>query len=291
MKQWLLGIVAFYGCAVGAVNTDPFEEELARTSATQGYHENFIDLVELVYGQGFLSQGATDSVDLMFLGIDLEGKTLLDLGSGLGGPDLYLAKKHPVDITGIDPQPWMVERANAYLAGMQPHLRGKVQFLEMKNPCHLNQFASGTFDVVCSKEAILHLPPSSKKAFFEEIFRVLRSGGELVILDWMQGDVAYSEQTKKMMEMDGLAYHMIPAEEYENILKEVGFTQIIQKDCSQDYVRYSSSNLQTIEKQEALIEEKYDHEIYLYSVESWSDQRDAFAAKEILPTLFRAKKS
>ncbi len=66
------------------------------------YSKEFTDLVELVYGSDFLSQGGSESVDRMFEGQILDGKKLLDIGSGLGGVDFYLAERYSVDIIGLD---------------------------------------------------------------------------------------------------------------------------------------------------------------------------------------------
>jgi len=67
------------------------------------YSTGFTTLLETVYGEGFLSQGSLESVDYIFKHINLNNKTILDIGSGLGGVEIYLAKKYSLQITGIDP--------------------------------------------------------------------------------------------------------------------------------------------------------------------------------------------
>lgn len=86
-------------------------ENLIQESVSQGYHEEFIDLVEMIYGKGFLSQGGRGSVERMIAGVPIEKRKILDIGSGLGGPVLYLAEQYPIDITGLEPQKWLFERA------------------------------------------------------------------------------------------------------------------------------------------------------------------------------------
>ncbi len=56
-------------------------------------------------------------------------------------------------------------------------LKGSAQFILMDHPAHLNQFSDESFDLVISKETILHIPLEIKKAFFLEIARVLKPGG------------------------------------------------------------------------------------------------------------------
>ena len=55
-------------------------------------------------------------VDSMLEGIDLTGKKVLDLGSGLGGIDFYLAQKYAVEIVGVDVEPFIVDKAEKRLA-------------------------------------------------------------------------------------------------------------------------------------------------------------------------------
>ena len=44
-------------------------------------------------------------------------------------------------------------------------------------------FADASFDIVFSKDALLHVP--DKDALFAEIFRVLKPGGVFAASDWM----------------------------------------------------------------------------------------------------------
>lgn len=81
------------------------------STAEQGYDEGFIELVEMIYGEGFLSQGGSRSIDEMFDGVNLDEMKALDLGSGLGMYDIHLATNHNMQIIGIDPQAIMARKA------------------------------------------------------------------------------------------------------------------------------------------------------------------------------------
>ncbi|MBM3198267.1 MAG: hypothetical protein FJZ58_03320, partial [Chlamydiae bacterium] len=49
------------------------------------YSPYFVELLQVMYGaEGVISQGGTPSIEDLFIGVDLEGKDILDLGSGLG---------------------------------------------------------------------------------------------------------------------------------------------------------------------------------------------------------------
>jgi phosphoethanolamine N-methyltransferase len=48
------------------------------------YTDAMIKMLELIWGEGFMAPGGPELADRLVAGIDLEGKRLLDIGSGLG---------------------------------------------------------------------------------------------------------------------------------------------------------------------------------------------------------------
>src|SRR5690348_5420085 len=130
------------------------------------YSKEFTDLIELIYGSEFLSQGGKESIDIMFEGQILEGKKLLDIGSGLGGIDFYLAQKYNVDIIGIDRVSRLVDDANKRRTSH--HLIGDVTFVHQETDTQLNKYSDQTFDIVFSKESFLHI--EDKYSLLKEIF-------------------------------------------------------------------------------------------------------------------------
>lgn len=266
-------------------------ENLIQQSVSQGYHEDFIDLVEMIYGEGFLSQGGTASIEHMIENVAIENQRILDIGSGLGGLVLYLAERYSTDITGLEPQKWLFTRAMNSLNEKTGTLKGSAQFVLMEHPASLHQFPSESFDIVLSKESILHIPLEIKKSFFSEIARVLKPGGKIVILDWMRNtSTQYSQKTQKMMEMDGVAYHLITPAEYRSMLQDAGFSHIRMEDTSLETAGFSQRNIYKIQELAPSIKEKYGQAVYEYCIESWGYQRDAFASRELATGIFIAEK-
>ncbi len=262
----------------------------AQESACQGYDEEFIELIEMVYGKGFLSQGSQACVEKMVSGLQLEGCSMLDIGSGLGAPAIYLAEQYRINIIGAEPQQWMVERANQNLEEAQGRLRGNVTFVVLDDPSNLQQFLDSEFDIIFSKEALLHVPLEIKEDFFKEIYRVLKPGGKIVIMDWLHSSPNYSPNTKKMMEMDGLAFNLVTPIQYLNTLRSVGFTDIHLENTSIEHARFSQENMRTIEQLSSEIQSKFGRDVYEYCLESWGYQRDAFQSQEIITAIFTATK-
>lgn len=103
------------------------------------------------------------------------GMTVLDVSSGRGTQAIFYAQQFGVDVTGIDLSDDMVRtaRRNATRAGVDDRVR-----FRQGDSQHL-PFADGTFDVVVN-ECAVGIPDDSQ-AVVDEMIRVLRPGGTVVI--------------------------------------------------------------------------------------------------------------
>lgn len=255
-----------------------------------GYDDLFISLVELVYGEGLLSQGGESSIDEMFANQNLNGLTALDVGCGLGMYDILIAKKNKIDIIGIDPHPKMIEKANQYLAKYKDQLKGSVRFQKISSSNRLESFQDNSFDLIFSKETILHIPLNEKLSFFKEVYRLLHSPGSLVILDWMHRDVHYSTNTKKMMELDKVRFALTTPEDYEKLLKQAGFCSITYQDTTAAHAVMSDQNIQHIYQIKDQIIKQFGENVFYDSLKSWQYQSEAFQKRELLTGVFRCQK-
>ncbi len=103
----------------------------------------------------------------------LPGKRLLEIGCGLGN-DLCALARRGLDVTGIDIAPKAVEMTRRHL-----EVRGLPGRAEVQN-CESLTLDNETFDVVYSSGVIQHT--ADIQAAVDEIFRVLKPGGTLVIV-------------------------------------------------------------------------------------------------------------
>ncbi len=107
------------------------------------------------------------------------GTTVLDVGCGIGGSSRILARDYGFVVTGITISPQQVKRAQALTPAGLP-----VRF-QVDDALALS-FPDASFDVVWSIEAGPHMPDKAK--FAQELLRVLKPGGVLVVADWNQRD-------------------------------------------------------------------------------------------------------
>lgn len=186
------------------------------------YHGKLIRMLEIVWGDGWLSPGGPDEVNLVLEGIDLSGRTVLDIGSGAGGIDIQLAEQHGAAfVTGIDVEDTVIAAARAKVEARQ--LSHRIGFAKVA-PGPL-PFPPLSFDIVFSKDAIVHIP--DKHALARDAFRILKPGGWFVASDWLIGhDGEPSPEMKQYIAAEGLDFGMASPSRYEAALKSAGFDEV-----------------------------------------------------------------
>jgi SAM-dependent methyltransferase len=189
---------------------------------TQEYDDALVALLELVWGEGYMSPGGPDEIRAIVEGVALAGKAVLDLGCGTGGITTFLAETYgPASIVGIDVDRGLIERAKKRAA--EAGLGGSVTFRTV-TPGPL-PFAAGAFDLVFSKDAMVHI--EDKEALFADIFRILRPGGSVAASDWMSGtDGPFSAAMAYYLDVEGLGFGMASPSRYRTAMAAAGFRDI-----------------------------------------------------------------
>ncbi|KAJ6517389.1 S-adenosyl-L-methionine-dependent methyltransferase [Mycena vitilis] len=153
------------------------------------------------------------------------GETVLDLGSG-GGIDIFLAASkigHEGKAIGLDMSAEMVKRArrNAAKHGLYPP---QVSFVE----CLLTEtlpIASNSIDCVLSNCVINLLPPSGKNHIFQEVYRVLKPGGRLVLDDILAKEELPDHIRNDMTQYVSCIGGAVQVHEYRELLQAAGFKE------------------------------------------------------------------
>ena len=150
-----------------------------------------------------------------------EGETVLDLGSG-GGLDCFLAANKVGSkgrVIGVDMTPEMIEKARE---NAEKSKRKNVEFRlgEIENL----PVADNAVDVVISN-CVINLS-TDKERVFEEAFRVLRSGGRLMVSD----TVLLKELPKKIQEnvraYIGCLSGAMMKDKYLQVIRKAGFRDV-----------------------------------------------------------------
>lgn len=144
------------------------------TSALDGRRWRISDFASL---DQFHFGGWHATVDLAALCGLTPAATVLDLGSGLGGPARYLATAFDCTVEGIDLSADFVD-ASRYLTD-RVGLGDRVSF-QQGNACRI-PFLANYFDVVWTQHVSMNI--EDRAALYREVARVLRPGGRLAIFD------------------------------------------------------------------------------------------------------------
>jgi SAM-dependent methyltransferase len=107
------------------------------------------------------------------------GERVLDVACGTGTLAIELLERMPgAQVTGVDGDPRILERARAKAAGVGADVHFD-EGLSTDLP-----YADESFDVVLSTLFFHHLSDPAKRRSADEICRVLRRGGRAVVADW-----------------------------------------------------------------------------------------------------------
>jgi ubiquinone/menaquinone biosynthesis C-methylase UbiE len=197
-----------------------------------------IVLCEAIWGEGFLSPGGTAEVGRIVGEADIRGLSVLDIGCGAGGIDIALVEGMGAGyVTGLDVEDVVLAHARALVAARG--LGGRIGLVKaVPGPL---PFAPATFDVVFSKEAILHI--ADKAALMAEVFRVLKPGGRFLASDWLTGTEVPSAAMAGYLAMTGMDYQMATPETYRAALEAAGFVEVTTRSRNEWYRREARDEL------------------------------------------------
>ena len=190
------------------------------------YDDILVAMLELIWGEGFLSPGGAEEVALFLEDEDIKNKEVIDIGCGIGGIDVLLVRDHgAASVTGVDIEQHVLDRciAQAQAQGLADRLT-----YQLVEPGPL-PFDPASFDVVFSKDALIHIP--DKGNLFKDVFRVLRSGGLFIASDWMRcDDNPPSPEMEHYLKTENLSFGMASPDRYKESLAKAGFVDIKLRD-------------------------------------------------------------
>lgn len=121
------------------------------------------------------------------------GERVVDVGCGMGGSSIWLAKNRQCNVTGVTissvQQSWATTSAALKRTTPRPNfLRADAEEV---------QFEAGSIDAVWSIECTEHL--FDKPAFFKKAATWLKPGGRVAICAWLSGDDEQAAETQRLV--------------------------------------------------------------------------------------------
>jgi phosphoethanolamine N-methyltransferase len=217
--------------------------------------------------------------------LDLGGRSVLDIGCGTGGVDFVLARDlNAGRVIAIDVEPDLLARARERLEASHPELVDRIEF-RLVEPGPLD-WPDGTFDVVFSKDAMIHIP--DKADLFREVYRVLRPGGVFAASDWLGGDNLDAPEWLWYQELGHLDFAMATAAQTEAMLRDAGFAEVTSVDRNGWYAAVTRQEVRDLEGplRDRLLE-VVDADLYRHWLEVRRALRDAVIVGALRPTHIR----
>jgi SAM-dependent methyltransferase len=169
--------------------------------------------------------------DLLGIGVDAD---VLEVGSGSGGPAVYLAAERRCRVTGVDINEHGVRNAGALAQARGLGQRARFQVVDASRPL---PFADATFDAIVSNDAMCHI--ADRPAVLRDWYRVLRSGGRILFTDAMviTGVVSHEELATR----SSIGFYLfVPPGANEAMLQEAGFTVCEARDVTANAAQVAS---------------------------------------------------
>jgi cyclopropane fatty-acyl-phospholipid synthase-like methyltransferase len=161
------------------------------------------------------------------LGI-VSGTEVLEVGSGSGGPAVFLANARQCRVTGVDLNEQGVRNANALAAARGLADRVSFQTVDASQPL---PFPDASFEAVVSNDAMCHI--ANRLGVLRDWSRVMRPGARLLFSDALviTGVVSHSEiATRSSIG----TYFFVPPGENERLIVEAGFELLQTEDVTEN---------------------------------------------------------
>lgn len=204
-------------------------EEAKKFLDEEIYTERKITLYQWMYEGPFLSTGGKKLAEEFITSLNLlPGQKVLDVGSGLGGHAIYMAKTCDVKVLGIDLSSYVHNAAQKSYEDMKS-LAEQVHFKIAD--ITTEEFENEIFDLIYSTETLAHI--QDKEQLIQNFFRWLKPGGKLFFTDLIQCTDNPSENFQEFINTKH--YHLLKKDDYKHILENTGFVDISLNDLSEKY--------------------------------------------------------
>ncbi|CDX11588.1 Methyltransferase type 11 [Mesorhizobium plurifarium] len=197
-------------------------DRLKTALAVFGPQEQRLKPGQLATLDQFHTRGLAATAELANLAVITAGMSVLDVGSGVGGPARFLAETYGCQVTGLDLSEPFVEAAR-YLTARTGQ-DDKVSF-ETGSALAL-PFKDGMFDAALLQHVAMNI--ADRPLLYREIRRVLKPGGKFATFDVVlnSGDALYPVPWAKT---PGESF-LLTAEATCEAIEAAGFGTLVRRD-------------------------------------------------------------
>lgn len=168
---------------------------------------------------------------------------ILDIGSGIGGPARYFARRFGCRVTGIDLTEEFCEVARHVTRLL--NLADRVTFEQ--GDALAMPFENASFDGAYSMNVSMNI--ADKRSFYREIYRVLRPGGWLVLSELALGPNGSPDYPTPWARTAQSSFLVSPSETLAG-LESSGFTVVRSRDTVEENLAFSARSRQLVERGE-----------------------------------------
>lgn len=255
--------------------------------SSDNYDNRHIALLEMLWGDGYLSPGGPEEVARVIDGLSLKGCHVLDIGSGSGAIAVALVRDHHATyVTGIDIEEPVCAASRRRVAAAG--LSDQISILKV-DPGPL-PFDDAALDVVFSKDSIIHIP--DKETLCEDIFRVLKPGGWFAASDWLiSHDGEPTPEMSHYIALEDLDFAMASPARYSDALKAAGFQNITLTNRNAWYADLAQRELERFTGSDrAALEAAHGQDLIESSINTWTAMIKVLNTGEHCPHHLRAQK-
>jgi len=217
---------------IAAPEPEPEQKEIT-ADALDPWDEETIDIAQYIWGKGFCGPGGPEYIISLSKLLALSPEmSMLQIGSGLGGPARVLVDRFGVWITGYDTSPALVDKGRklSKMAGLE-----KKAVLEHYDPENFEGFGR-KFDRALSKEALFTI--EDKAGMVAKIEEKLKPGGLFLMTEYVIDNDSVLGKDRYKEWMVGERSHPYPvlATELVDILKKNRMQVRVSEDISMQYI-------------------------------------------------------
>ncbi len=229
------------------------------------YAKERIKLYEQIFGEGYISPGGHRGTEQMCLPLQnlKNGARVLDIGSGIGGLAFFLESQFGCKITGVD----LCENMFNIAKEKAESNRSNVNFL-IGNILDM-EFPLKSFDVIMSRDTLLHLSVIKKRELFNRCIEWLDDNGEIIIGDYCQrpNNEAICESFEVYIAERGYDLHGPFA--YGKLLEDAGFKKVVSWDVSGDFLELLEVELERFREEHNPRPKHFEKDDFEHFEKSW----------------------